>query len=194
MKSEQIPMIPGITPPREKSRSHANRGRWLEEYCAWTHAIYLRDGLARIDRNYPESKQLRADGWARVIGKGVCDYSGVIAGGKAVAFDAKECGRKSIPLDALKEHQLDHLRDVDRLGGIAFVLVAFCKARAYAVPAEHWIKAAEAAGLHRWHQRADGEKPARMSIREADIPSAWGVQINGKGVDWLATIRLWDGL
>lgn len=193
MKCEQLGMIDGLVAPKEKDRSHANRGRWLEDLCEWTHAIYLRDGLARVDRNYPETARLNADGWARVTGRGVCDYSGVIAGGTMVAFDAKMCGRKSIALDALKEHQADHLRDVDRLGGIAFVLVAFGQERVYAVPATYWIRAAEAAGLHAWHMRAGGDAAGRASIREADIPGDWAVAIDGRGVRWLETVRGWRG-
>lgn len=197
MTIEQLGMIPGLTPPVGKDASHANRGRWLEDLCDWTHAIYRRDGLARIDRNYPESKRLKSDGFARITGTALCDYSGLLAGGRAVAFDAKECRTASIPLDRVKPHQLEHLMDVWRLGGLAFVLVAFRRKgddRVYAIPAETWSRQAEAAGLFVAFKLSDGEvHKGKLSIAEKDLPGEWRVPVGGRGCDWVRTIKAREG-
>jgi len=193
---EQMGMIPGLTPPAAKDASHANRGRWLEDYCDWTHAAYKRDGLARVDRNYPEARRLKSDGFARVTGVALCDYSGVLAGGRAVAFDCKEARTASIALERVKPHQLEHLMDVWRLGGVAFVLVAFRRKgddRVYAIPADIWSRQAEAAGLYVAFKLCDGEiHKGRLSIAEKDLPSEWRVGLTGRGCDWLATVRRFD--
>lgn len=52
------------------------------------------------------------------------DYTGLILGGKYVAFDAKECQSKtSFPLANIHQHQLLYLELVQKLGGLAFFMI-----------------------------------------------------------------------
>lgn len=66
------------------------------------------------------------------------DYTGVIKGGKFLAFDAKETqSRTSFPLANIHQHQLTYLEIVEELNGIAFFLIHFkalYKNRAYVTP------------------------------------------------------------
>ncbi len=66
------------------------------------------------------------------------DYTGLIAGGRFVAVEAKECKSKtSFPLGNIKQHQLVYLQLVEALGGIAFLLIHFTelyKDMAYKTP------------------------------------------------------------
>lgn len=66
------------------------------------------------------------------------DYTGLVQGGRFIAFDAKECKSKtSFPLNNIKQHQLVYLQLVESLGGIAFLLIHFTelhKDRAYKTP------------------------------------------------------------
>lgn len=56
------------------------------------------------------------------------DYTGLIKGGKAIAFDAKETlSKTSFPLSNIKDHQLQYLSFHKKLGGIAFFLIHFKK-------------------------------------------------------------------
>ena len=78
-------------------------------------------------------------------------------------------------------HQLQYLIDVERMGGIAFVLVQFEHRRCYRVPALAWKSAVDACNgclydvYHGW-------KPSgRASLRESDLPKSWAVY----GVDWM---------
>ena len=54
------------------------------------------------------------------------DYTGLIQGGKFVAFDAKETQTKtSFPLANIHQHQLIYLEYVRELGGISFFMIHF---------------------------------------------------------------------
>lgn len=56
------------------------------------------------------------------------DFTGLIQGGKFIAFDAKETQNKtSFPLKNIHQHQLHYLELVEELGGIAFFLIHFKK-------------------------------------------------------------------
>lgn len=52
------------------------------------------------------------------------DYVGILQGGLFIAYDAKETQSKtSIPLQNIKQHQLDYLNRVNDLGGLAFFMI-----------------------------------------------------------------------
>ncbi len=54
------------------------------------------------------------------------DYTGLIAGGTFISFDAKECKSKtSFPLGNIHQHQLLFLQIVKSLGGLAFFAIWF---------------------------------------------------------------------
>lgn len=65
------------------------------------------------------------------------DYEGLVAGGRAIAFDAKQTKITTrFPLQNIHQHQLHYLNYVQDLGGIAFFLVQFTethKDKAYIV-------------------------------------------------------------
>ena len=61
-----------------------------------------------------------------VVQQSTVDYTGLVKGGKFVAFDAKETKNKtSFPLANIHEHQLNYLELVEELGGVAFFLIHF---------------------------------------------------------------------
>ncbi len=66
------------------------------------------------------------------------DYTGVLKGGKAIAFDAKETQNKtSFPLSNIKDHQLAYLSFHQKLGGVTFFMIHFKmihKDKAYITP------------------------------------------------------------
>lgn len=56
------------------------------------------------------------------------DYTGILNGGKSIAFDAKETQSKtSFPLSNIKDHQLAYLAFHQKLGGISFFMIHFKK-------------------------------------------------------------------
>lgn len=54
------------------------------------------------------------------------DYNGVYKG-KYIDFEAKETINTSFSFSNISKHQLDHLKNIDQLGGIAFIIIYFRK-------------------------------------------------------------------
>ena len=58
--------------------------------------------------------------------KSTVDYTGVIAGGKFIAFDAKETlSKTSFPMANIHQHQYIYLKYTQQLGGISFFMIHF---------------------------------------------------------------------
>jgi len=113
---------------RRKHVSQANRGRALEELVMAANAQYLSKGIAVVQK-VPTPWQVIRRG-PRIVSafperKSTVDFVG-IAGGRAIAFDAKSTLTKTrFPLDNLEPHQFEFLESWDCHGGIAFVLMEF---------------------------------------------------------------------
>ena len=103
------------------------------------------------------------------------DYAGVIEGGKFIAFDAKECMKKtSFPLSNIKQHQLNYLTYVEELGGIGFFLVHF-----KALHKDHaYITPVALVNRYRYEE-------ARKSIPIKEFKEEWLVPID----DYLINIK-----
>jgi hypothetical protein len=86
--------------------------RWAKMYWAAREAF--------VWHNHPQFKRM-GDGQWRPTGLGMVDYSGVLAGGKALAFDAKQCNTASLALSQIAPHQMVALRQVHEMGGLAFI-------------------------------------------------------------------------
>jgi recombination protein U len=114
-------------------RTHANRGRFFEEYLQHLHARYRDQGRARIDFiPTPTRPHNGRNGVSWVpVRKGIVDFVGVLVGGRFVAFDAKstrntrswrvKTSRRSPCNDT--SHQWEYLSEVHALGGLAFYLI-----------------------------------------------------------------------
>lgn len=164
--------------------SLSNRGLALEKELQTLHDFYERHGLARIDKQQVRAIPTKDNRIAKIIGKSTVDYTGVIAGGRFVAFDAKDCAEKRIPLNRLQEHQGAYLMAVDALGGLAFILARFEYRHVYRIPIDIWVCAdlAHHFGVDRVTERVDGWKPTGMaSLSIRDMREEWKV----RGVDWL---------
>lgn len=102
----------------------AYRGIDFEEELKTTHEDYQRRGLAIVSK-HEVRKVHRRDGSVIYAAKSVSDFTGVLAGGRFVAFDAKSL-RRPAPAwkpDARQLHQLTYLRQTAAIGGMSFYLV-----------------------------------------------------------------------
>lgn len=181
---QQLAMFPGTKKPRD---SHANRGMELENELKVMHALYHKRNLARVEKNFCPTQPLKDGRLAKVIGKAIVDFTGLTAGGRFVAFDAKDCAERRIELNRLAEHQCVYLLNVDALGGMAFVLARFERKYCYKIPIDAWV---EADNWRAWGGefpvRLDGWKPKnRASLTMADMRTDWAVN----GVDWLGVLE-----
>jgi recombination protein U len=106
------------------------RGSTLEELINMTNEVYRSKGLAIIQKVPTPITPVKFDGGSRTISlayfekKSTVDYIGA-AQGVPICFDAKETARKSLPIQNIHEHQIEFMRDFERQGGVAFLLVHF---------------------------------------------------------------------
>ena len=112
--------------------SRANRGKRLQDLLDMVCVQYRNKGLARIEPvpvPYKHVRNYRGTLWIGCYaGKSTVDYIGITAGGRAIAFDAKQTSlptRVDLSESHFPEHQRDLLRWYERAGHIAFLVVEF---------------------------------------------------------------------
>lgn len=114
--------------------THANRGKYLEEWIEHTNQVYNNKGLALItkiptpwiiQRKFsPYTKQYQISG-AFPEKKSTVDFGG-IASAQSIWFDVKATTNKtSFPLKNIHKHQVEYLEKVAKHGGKAFILIHF---------------------------------------------------------------------
>lgn len=112
------------TPTSSPGAGPAYRGADFEDELRTTHEDYQRRGLAVVSK-HEVRKVRRRDGTVIYAQKSISDFTGLLAGGVFVAFDAKSIRSRARTWkpDARQLHQLAYLQQVVELGGIAFYLV-----------------------------------------------------------------------
>lgn len=125
-------------PTRKKEQTKiinkANLGMDLESAINDSNTYYLNNDIAVIHKkptpvqivkvNYPSrNKAVITEAYYKT--PSTTDYNGIYKG-KYIDFDAKENHNKTaFPLANVSAHQVEHLKNVQRHGGIAFLLVAW---------------------------------------------------------------------
>ena len=110
-------------------RGHGLRGSLLEDMLNRTNECYRRKGLALIQKvptpitpvDMNEKKQITL---AYFEQKSTVDYIGAVQG-IPVCFDAKESAVDTVPLQNIHEHQIEFMNDLERQGGIAFIILMY---------------------------------------------------------------------
>lgn len=112
--------------------NYANLGMTLESDLEVTNQYYLDRGIAVIhkkptpvqvvDVSYPSRNKAKiVEAYYKT--PSTTDFNGVYKG-KYIDFDAKETNSKtSFPLKNIHDHQVEHLRNIDKHGGIAFLVI-----------------------------------------------------------------------
>ena len=112
--------------------SAANRGMSLEEDINLSNEYYRDMGVALINKRPTPINIVKVDysKGARITDayfekQSTTDYNGVYKG-KYIDFEAKNTkSETSFPLSNISEHQIVHLRNVIKHGGIAFFIICF---------------------------------------------------------------------
>lgn len=110
--------------------SRGLRGSGLEDIINLSNEQYRRQGIALIQKIPTPIVPVEIDGESRNIKKAyfdqksTVDYIGVM-GGIPLCFDAKETGKPYLPFSNIHPHQVEFMRDFNRQGGLAFLLVHF---------------------------------------------------------------------
>ena len=117
-----------------KTISYKNRGMTLEEDINATNEYYLAHNIAVIHKkpipikvvnvNYPNRQSAVIDKAFYVV-PSTTDYNGLYKGNH-IDFEAKETINKtSFPLSNIHTHQIEHLINIKKHGGISFLLIFF---------------------------------------------------------------------
>lgn len=153
------------------SRSHANRGAFLERVIDMANNKYCNAGVADIRKVPTPFKPLKTTG-NKITGHFEkptwVDYSGIYQG-KAIIFDAKETGKTNFPLDNISLHQYDLLKSWSEKGARAFLLVYFSLHDKYFVL---WFEDLQLA----WERAQQG---GRKSIAYKEFQT-WGYEVCSK--------------
>ena len=112
--------------------SAANRGMSLEEDINLSNDFYRDSGIALINKRPTPINIVKVDysRGARITDayfekQSTTDYNGVYKG-KYIDFEAKNTkSETSFPLSNISEHQIVHLKNVIKHGGIAFFIICF---------------------------------------------------------------------
>ena len=121
--------------PKKEHRtllSAANRGMSLEEDINLSNEYYRNAGIALIQKRPTPINIVKVDysKGARITDayfekQSTTDYNGVYKG-KYIDFEAKNTKSKTaFPLSNISEHQIIHLKNVLKHGGIAFFIISF---------------------------------------------------------------------
>lgn len=109
------------------------RGMNLEEDINLSNKYFLAQGLANIHKKPTPIRIVNVQYPKRSAAKIVeayfqtpstTDYNGIYRS-RYLDFEAKETKRDTFPFTNISEHQINHLADIKRHGGIAFVIIAF---------------------------------------------------------------------
>lgn len=117
---------------QEISYSSANRGMSLEEDINLSNEYYLRNGVLLITKRPTPIHVAKVDysRKAKIVDaffekQSTTDYNGVYRG-RYIDFEAKSTKNKSsFPLSNITSHQIEHLKNVLKFGGIAFFIIEF---------------------------------------------------------------------
>lgn len=106
--------------------SLANRGSALEDLLARQHALYEARGVAWVRKHPTPWTPTRRGGkvvGGRPTGFATADFLGVLAGGRGVALEAKECGAPSFPWSRIPPQQRGCLDAYQDAGAVAAVVL-----------------------------------------------------------------------
>lgn len=117
---------------KPKSFSHGNRGMNLEEDINITNDFYRANNLCLITKRPTPINVVKVEYKKGPIitnayfeKQSTTDYNGVYKG-RYIDFEAKSTMKKtSFPFSNISKHQIEHLKNVRKHGGIAFFIIEF---------------------------------------------------------------------
>ena len=145
---------PSTTTKPQKNMKKANLGMLLEEMINETNTYYLNNNIAVIHKkpipiqivkvNYPSRcEAIITEAYYKT--PSTTDYNGIYKG-RYIDFEAKETNiATSFSLNNIHAHQVEHLKQIVKHGGIGFLIVYFKKLdevylRPYAIREGYWEK------------------------------------------------------
>ncbi|TCI66018.1 Holliday junction resolvase RecU [Exiguobacterium sp. SH3S1] len=178
-------------PRKSNPPTYANRGMNLETLLNDTNEFYRLHGKAVIHKKPTPLQIVKVDYPKRSAAKvteayfkqaSTTDYNGVYRG-KYIDFEAKETNNKtSFPLGNFHDHQINHMRECERHGGICFVIIRFSRYNTQYVLSTEQL-------LHWWEQRETGRKSIPLAYIEQEA-----IEVPTRAlpaIDYLTAIEAW---
>ena len=118
---------------KSKNLTKANLGSDFEDEINESNEYYQNKNIAVIHKKPTPVQIVKVDYPARNKAKIVeayyktpstTDYNGIYKE-KYIDFEAKSCRELNFSFDRIYEHQIKHLNSIDKLGGIAFLIIEF---------------------------------------------------------------------
>jgi recombination protein U len=119
--------------------NNANKGKPFEDLISVANEQYKRTGAALVQKIATPVKVIRSfdptTQRSKIVNafyeaKSTVDFTGVVRGGKSIAFDAKSTMNKQLfNLGMIEDHQYDYLSMHAALGGHSFLLVEFAMSK-----------------------------------------------------------------
>lgn len=122
-----------VTLDKIANQSKARLGADFEDMINDSNKYYLSKGVAAIYKKPTPIQVVRTDYPRRSMAKiteayyktpSTTDYNGIYKG-YYIDFEAKSCHNESFSFSKIFTHQIEHLRTVYKMGGIAFLLIEF---------------------------------------------------------------------
>lgn len=140
-----------VTKSQNNSKiEYGKRGMKFEDEIDLSNRYYLQNDIAIIHKkptpiqivkvDYPKrAKAVIKEAYFRRAS--TTDYNGIYKG-KYIDFEAKATQNKtSFPLINIHQHQVDHMQQVSRHGGIVFILICFSSLdEVYLLPFKHFFE------------------------------------------------------
>ncbi len=157
--------------------SRGLRGSTLEELINRTNEKYHESDLALIQKIPTPITPVKMDKDSRQITlayfeqKSTVDYIGAVQG-IPVCFDAKECRTDTFPLQNVHAHQVEFMRDFEKQGGVAFLLIFFSHRDVF-----YYMRRSELAAF--WERSESG---GRKSIRFEELEEPFFFPMQGEAL------------
>ncbi len=142
--------------------SRGLRGSQLEEIVNMTNEKYRELGLALVQKIPTPITPVEIDDNRHITlayfeQRSTVDYIGAVQS-FPVCFDAKECAKDTFPLANVHEHQYLFMKDFEKQGGIAFLLIYFSKRNQF-----YYMRFEE---LEKFYKRSEEGGPKHFKIEE----------------------------
>lgn len=149
-KKKNTQFLSSSTSASTKKISATHRGMNLEEDLNITNQYYLANNIAVIYKKPTPVQIVKVDypkrSAARIVEAyyrtpSTTDYNGLY-NGKYIDFEAKETRKETFPFANITSHQVEHLENIVKHQGIAFIIIAFTTINeVYLVDASYLINA-----------------------------------------------------
>ena len=116
----------------------ANFEKLLEMSFDW----YKQRGDAMIEKTPEPMRVIRPLGKGRFEAfyekKAQPDYKGVLNGGRSIIFEAKYTDKDRALQSIVHPHQLEYMKQAEKLGALCFIVLGFGSGAVYKVPIDTW--------------------------------------------------------